>query len=231
MRKLFLVVFLLFGLSFARNSSFAASSANDCLHQVDLAEFPKYRTLSMAKLGPTPFNYARMMVEPAFAPEYSVSVYSQSLRPDRVKYVVTYIVADQNLWQATDIARQPQRAKGVKTHRTDCEISKQTAEKVKQAWIAMLSGDQHPKPMREEDVGRTTDATVAEFSIQLSHGETLYGEVALELVEGRKTRGLLEVANALIEYCKAIPADRPAIASQIDRKVGRLLELLKHKRF
>ena len=95
----------------------------------------------------------------------------------------------------------------------------------------MLSGDQHPKPMREEDVGRTTDATVAEFSIQLSHGETLYGEVALELVEGRKTRGLLEVANALIEYCKAIPTDRPAIASQIDRKASRLLDLLKHKRF
>lgn len=209
MNKLLLTGLSLLGFPFAGNATLNASSANDRLFQVDLAQFPKYRTLSMAKLSPTPFNYARMMVEPAFAPEYSVSVYSQPLRPDRVRYVVTYIVADQNLWQATDIARQPQRAKSVKTRRTDCEISKHTAEKVKQAWIAMLSGDQHPKPMRKEDVGRTTDATIAEFSIQLSQGETPYGKVALELVEGRKTRGLLEVANALIEYCKAT-TDRSA---------------------
>jgi hypothetical protein len=75
MSKLFLVGFLLLELSFSRNPSLAASSVNDCLYEVDLAEFPKYRTLSMAKLNPTPFNYARMMIEPAFAPEYSVSVY------------------------------------------------------------------------------------------------------------------------------------------------------------
>ena len=230
MKKLFLIGFLIFGLPSARNSSFAASSASDCLYQVDLAQFRKYRALWTAKFGPTPFNYARMMAEPAFAPEYSVSVYSQSSRPDQAKYVVTYIVGDQNLWQATDIAKQPQRAKGVKTRRTDCEISEQTAEKVKQAWIAMLSVDQHPKPMPKEVVGRATDATVAEFSIQSSHGEALYGEVAVELAEGRKTRGLLEVANALIEYCKATPAERPVIASQIDRKANRVLELLKHKR-
>jgi hypothetical protein len=229
-KKLLLVGFLPLALPFARNSSFAASSANDCLYQVDLAQFPKYRALWMAKLGPTPFNHARMMVEPAFAPEYSVSVYSRSLSRDQVKYVVTYIAADQNFWQATDIGRQPQRAQSVKTRRIDCEISKQTGDKLKQAWIEMLSGDQQPKPMREEDAGRATDATVAEFSIQLSRAQTLYGEVAVELVEGRKTRALLQVANALIEYCKAKPTDRPAIASQLDRKVTRVLELLKHRR-
>jgi hypothetical protein len=182
MKKLLLVGLLLLGLPFARNSSFGAKSANDCLYQVDLAQFPKYRALWMAKLGPTPFNYARMMVEPAFAPDYSVSVYSRSLGRDQVKYIVRYIAADKNLWQATDIGKQPQRANGVKTRQIDCEISKQTADRVKQAWIGMLSGDQHPKPMREEDAGRATDATLAEFSIQLSHAETLHGEVALELV-------------------------------------------------
>ena len=227
MRKLFLVGFLLLELSFSRNPCLAASSVNDCLYQLDLAEFPKYRTVSMAKLNPTPFNYARMMVEPAFAPEYSVSVYSQSIRPNRVKCVVTYIIADQNLWQATDIARQPQRAKGVKTRRIDCEIPKQTAENVNQAWIGMLSGDQHPRPMRPEDAARTTDATIAEFSVQLPRGETLYGEMRVELPEGRKTKALLEVANGLIDYCKAKPANHTAIARQIDRKAKGLLQMLR----
>ena len=89
----------------------------------------------------------------------------------------------------------------------------------------MLSGDQHPRPMREEDAARTTDATIAEFSVQLPRGETLYGEMAIELPKGRKTRALLEVANALIDYCKAKPTNHPAIAGQIDRKVKGLLQM------
>jgi len=43
MKKLLLIGFLLLGLPFTRNSSLAASSANDRLYQVDLSEFPKYR--------------------------------------------------------------------------------------------------------------------------------------------------------------------------------------------
>jgi hypothetical protein len=229
MKELLLIGFLLLGLPFTRNSSFAASSANDRLYQVNLSEFPKYRALWIGKLGPIPFNYARMMVEPAFAPEYSVSVYSRVLRRGQIKYVVTYMVADRNLWQTTDIGRYPQRARAAKTRRIDCEIPKQTAENVKQAWIGMLSGDQHPRPMREEDAARTTDATIAEFSVQLPRGETLYGEMAIELPEGRKTRALLEVANALIDYCKAKPTNHPAIAGQIDRKVKGLLQMLRRR--
>ena len=76
------------------------------------------------------------------------------------------------------------------------------AHLARQAWIQMLSGSQRPRPMREEDAARSTDATIAEFSIQLPHGKTLYGEFPVELPSGRKTRALIELGDTLINYCK-----------------------------
>jgi len=132
-KKLFLVGLLLLGLSFARNSSFAASSANDRLYEVSFKEFPRYRALWQGKLGPTPFKYGRMMAEPAFAPEYSVAVYSRPIGGGTVKYFVTYITMDRSLWQATNVGKNPQGAERAKTRRIDCEIPKETTLKVRQA--------------------------------------------------------------------------------------------------
>jgi len=230
-KKLLLVGFLLLALPFARNSSFATSSANDRLYDVSLKEFPRYRALWQGKLGPTPFNYGRMMAEPAFAPEYSVAVYSRPIGGGGVKYFVTYIAMNRSLWQATNVGKNPQGAERAKTRRIDCEIPKETALKVRQAWLGMLSGKQSPRPMREEDLVRATgDATIAEFSIQLSGEQALYDELVAELPSGPKTRTLVEIANALADYCKAEPTARPAATSQIDRKVTRLIGLLKHRR-
>src|ERR1700730_2431435 len=164
---------LLLALANAWNSSLLAV---DRLIEVDLAEFPVYRALWLKKLGPTPFNIGRMMVEPPFAPEYSVSVYSQSHAGREVRYFATYIIADRSLWQVSDVGRRPQRAKGAKTQRIDCEIPREVAEKVRQVWFGMLSGSQRPRAMRAEDAAQSTDATVAEFSIQVANN-TLYGEV------------------------------------------------------
>jgi hypothetical protein len=170
------------------------------------------------------------MVEPAFAPEYSVSVYSRSLARGEVKYFVTYAAADQSLWQTSDAGTKPQGAEHIKIRRIDCEIPKEIAEKVKQAWLGMLTGNQHPTPMRQEDAARATDATVAEFSIQVSSAETLYGEIAAELPRGPKTKALLDLANILADYCKAKPTDRSAIASRIDQEATQLLEMLKYEK-
>ena len=202
--------------------------AADRLSEVDLAHFPKYRALWLSKLGPTPFDYGRMMAEPASAPEYSVSVYSQSLGAGQVKYLVTYIIADRSLWDSSDVGKRPEGAEAAKTRRIDCEIPKEIAEKVRQAWFGMLSGKQRPIPLSADDAAPSTgEGTIAEFSIQPSGGETLYGEVDADFPPGWKTRTLLDIANDLIAYCKATPTDRQPIANKIDQQATALLEQLK----
>lgn len=210
-------------------SVLAAATDSDRLYQVILSEFPRYRALLLAKLGQTPFNCGRAMVTPAFAPEYSVSIYSRTVGGGEVKYFVTYVAADQSLWEITDAGRKPQEADRTNVRRLDCEIPKEIAENVQQAYLGMLTGDQLPIPMREEDVSRVTDATVTEFSIQVSAAETVYGEIPSELPSGPKTKALLGLANALVDYCKAKTTDRSELASRIDREATRLLEMIKHR--
>ena len=199
----------------------------DRLFQVELTEFPRSRAILLSKLGPTQFDCGRVIFKPAFAREYSVSVYS-TRSGDR--YLATYIKAEHSLNELFEPGRDPKEAQAVKTRRSDCEIPKQTAEKVRKVWIGMLSGNQRPRPMGEEDAARATDATVAEFSIQLSHAEILYGETLdADLLLRERTRMLVDLAKALADYCKGKPSDRPAIATKIDQKATRLLEMLKHR--
>lgn len=123
MNKLLLMGLSVLWFLFTANASLTAPSANDRLFQVDLEEFPRYRALWLGRLGPTSFNYARMMVQPAFAPEYSVSAYSRQDGRGQVRYVVTYVALDRSLWQTTDIGRHPKEAEVVQIRRVDCEIS------------------------------------------------------------------------------------------------------------
>jgi hypothetical protein len=206
----------------------SASAQKDYLFEVDLAELPKIRAILLKKLGPTPFDCGRMMAQPAFVPEYSVSVYSRSLEGGGRKYFVTYIETDRNVWQATDIGRHPEEAAKVKIRRIDCEIAAPIAALVREAWIQMLSGNQRPRRWTVDDTTRFTDSTVGEFSIQLSHAKVLYGEMSsIDFPAGPKTKMLVDLANTLVNYCKAKPTARPAIARQIDRKATRLLGMLK----
>jgi len=227
MKKLLLRGLLLIAVALALPLGLKATSDSDRLYDVNLAEFPKYRALLLSKLGPTPFNCGRLTVEPAFAPEYSVSVYSRSLPRGEVKYFITYAAADQSLWETSDAGKEPQAAERTKIRRMDCEVQREIAEKVKQAWLGMLTGNQNPTPMRQEDAARATDATVAEFSIQVSPAETLYGEIPVQLPAGPKTKALLDLGNSLAEYCKAEPADRSVVTNKIDHEATALLEQLK----
>lgn len=225
--KRFLPRLLLVAVALTWVLALEAASDGDRLYQVNLAEFPKYRALLLGKLGSTPFNCGRVMVQPAFAPEYSISVYSRSLARGEAEYLVAYVAADQSLWEESDAGKEPEQAEHIHIRQVNCEIPKQIAEKVKQAWFGMLTGNQHPTPMRQEDAARATDATIAEFSIQVPPTKTLYGEIPTQLPSGPRTKALLEVANSLSDYCKAEPTDRPAIASKIDREATALLEQLK----
>lgn len=144
-----------------------------------------------------------------------------------MKYLVTYLAAEQSLWETSDAGSNTRDAEHTNVRQIDCEIPKEIADKVRRAWLGMLTGNQRPTRMREEDAARTTDATIAEFSIQVSPSETLHGEIAVEAPNGQKTKTLLDVANTLVDYCKATPADRPAIANKIDHEATALLDQLK----
>ena len=225
-KKFLLRRLLLVATTLALPLGLKAASDGDRLLQGQFGGISWPRALLLSKLGPTPFNCGRVTVEPAFAPEYSVSVYSRSLPRGEVKYFVTYLAADQSLWETSDAGKKPEDAERTTIGRIDCEIPKGTAEKMKQAWLGMLTGNQHPIPMRQEDAARATDATVAEFSIQVSPAEILYGEIATQLPSGPKTKAFLELANTLGDYCKAKLTDRPAIASKMIPATA-LLEQLK----
>jgi hypothetical protein len=202
----------------------------DRLLKVDLGFFPRYRAILLNKLASTSFDCGRVVFKPAFAPEYSVSVYSRATSNKPTQYFVTCIKADLSLNDRMEPGIDPREAQAVKTHRSDCEIPKKTAENVRQAWLGLLSGNKRPRPMRLEDAARTTDTTVAEFSIQLSRAKVLYGEeIAAELPQGPKTKMLVDLANTLANYCKSKRSDRAAVASEIDQKATRLLEMLKQK--
>jgi hypothetical protein len=227
MNRVSLLRLWLLAVALTSSSVLKASSDGDRLYQVNLSEFPKYRTLLLGKLGPTPFNFGRVMIKPAFAPEYSVSIYSRSLASGEMKYLVTYLAAEHSLWETSDAGGETQDAKHTNVRQIDCEIPKEIADKIRLAWLGMLTGNQRPTRMREEDAARTTDATIAEFSIQVSPSETLYGEIAVEAPTGQKTKALSDLANTLVEYCKAKTTDRSEIGNRIDEESNRLLGLLK----
>ena len=140
MKPLRLITALAISVGITALSNAAAPSGRNRLFEVDLTEFPRYRLIWLNKLGLTPFDCGRMMVEPAFAPEHSVSVYSRPSNGRSRKYFVTYATVDRNLWQPTDIGRHPRRAEATKVSRVDCEIPASAADLVRQAWIQMLSG-------------------------------------------------------------------------------------------
>ncbi|HZS18917.1 MAG TPA: hypothetical protein VFA51_13400 [Candidatus Udaeobacter sp.] len=209
-------------------SALMAAPGADRLFEVNLALAPNYRSLLLSKLGPTPFDCGRFIAEPAFAAEYSVSVYSQPSADGEVKYFITYTASDKSLWETSNAGKDTKAARNINVHRLDCEIPRAIAQKTKQVWFAMLTDNQRRRPMHLQDAGRVTDATIGEFSLQLSPAKAIYGEMPVEAPVGVKTKTLVDIANALIEYYKAKPATRADIATTIDSTTTELLSRLKH---
>jgi hypothetical protein len=202
----------------------------DHLVPIDPSWSPKFRRILAEKLGTTAFNCGRIVIRPPFQkPEESVSVYSAQSPKQQPTYFVTYIVAKENIWDRTDGGDSPERANGVNVQRVDAKIPEKTAELIKEVWLRMLEGvhGQFP-PQGEEREVVPGDATLIEFSLQRPHGTALYGQVNVFLEAQRKNvKALMRLSDDLVAYCKAHPANRPAIASKIDDESTRLLAELK----
>jgi len=203
------------------------NSTFDHLVPVNLNENRAYRTILLSKLSPTPFDCGRAILLPPFEPEASISIYS-TWRNGRLAYGVTYISAEGNLWQRTDAGRQPSLAKAVHVRRLDANMPERTGILLRQVWLQNLRGPHGPRPIPRPKTAIVLDATTEEFSIQMPTGKVLYGDLDFSLsFPGKKTKKLVDMTNALYDYCKAPESDRPAMAAGIERQAKRLLLDLK----
>jgi hypothetical protein len=218
-----LAITMVAGLALAEKQGADRANA-DHLSPVDRADekMEKFRALLNLKLGVTGFDCGRVIDSSSLGPEGVLSVWSET-KTGRRTYHVTSVEAIDNLWQLTKSMRQPDNARAVATHRMDVEISEAIAEKIKQAWTKMLETE---RPASSSEVRYVMDGYL-DFSIQRpGDSSALYGQIRLP-APGPKTEALAKISDALWEYCKAAPADRPAIANKIDREATRLLALLK----
>ncbi len=209
-------------LAFVRVCS-GEQTSTDYLSPLDRVDekITRYQDFLTAKLGITPFDCGRVVDEPSFEPESIISVYSQ-MQNGRHAFYVTSVKAAANLWQRSKSMRAIAQAQAVDIKRVDAEIPQTVAEHIRQVWLRMVR-ERHPweRPRLEFELGG-----YLRFSIQQLDGPPLEAELWLP-PRGPKTRALVKISDALWEYCKAAPANRPAIANEIDREATRLLEQLR----
>jgi hypothetical protein len=191
---------------------------------------PRYREILTEKLGLTSFDSGRVIFRPPFEkPEESVSIYSEGSARGRQSYKITYVVAEENIWDATGGGEFPERAKNIKVRRIDAEISDHIAHMLKRIWLAMLQGvrGQFPPAVEEREM-IPGDPTQIEFSLERSNAPPLSGQLNVFLENhGNKVKSLLRVSDDLVSYCKATPNQRFAISGEIDKEATRFLSQLK----
>jgi hypothetical protein len=201
------------------------ASANDSLDHLlpsALADMPAYQAILVFRLGKVPFDCGRTIFVPHEGPEYCISVHSSAH-----KFYVTYFVAEETIYSATDFGRHISNAP--RTHRVDVELPADTAEKLKRIWLAMLTGSHEPRPTPPpERRVIPLHSSFAEFTIQRPQGAMPVGYLNLSLkAPGPLTGDLAAVAKLLVDVCKASSAARPNILSQINSKSAAFLDVLK----
>lgn len=205
----------------------AVPSNADHLVAADLNKCRNYRKILVSKLGITPFDCGRAFLMPPFDPEASCSVYRTSKNGQRI-YCVTCISVRQNLWQRTDAAHYPARAKNIKAERLDAEIPERTAHLVREVWLRMLQEPSVSRSIASPTRVVLLDTTDAEFSLERSNAAPLYATLNFSLsFPGKKTKQLVGIWNTLFEYCKVPAEKRSEIASRIEWQASQLLAQLK----
>jgi len=179
----------------------------------------QYERLSREKLLVTPGEIARFISLPGSGSvETSVSVYqmpgkSGSLPGD---YWVTVTQASKSLWEATQSDSKPET---VKVERLDAPLPQVVAQSVHDAWVRMLM---RIKPASKSEDEVMVDSTQEIFSASKSDGTVMEGQAPTH--PGPKTKGHIEIAFSLIEYCDKPPALRNKIARDIQKHVRKLIE-------
>ena len=216
---------MLIGLVFLGSASGRAT--RDPFLSVDLNHFPEYRRIWTAKLEVTPFDCGRFVVLPAFEQESSVSVYSYARKGGTPGYRVTYILAANNMWQASDGVRYPEKANAIRTRRIDADIPESTAQLLRKVWLHILQGV-HPSTSTTPRDWIPIDPPHFEWSLQRPNTPALRVEANFYIKATPVAKLFEDLSDVtLTTYCTAKPSERPAIARQIAKQAK---DLLKEKR-
>lgn len=163
-------------------------------------------------------------MRPAFDPEFSISIHSGK---GRTGYEITYVTAEDNLYQLTDGGKFPGRADSVGIRRTDTSIPAKTAQTLRAVWLkVLLSTHGNVAPPKQGLENAPIDAAEIEFSLGLPGKRPLYGQVNIWLDPQRpKIRALLRLGETLLDYCKANESKHEELILNIDAQAQRLLQM------
>lgn len=174
-------------------------------------ELPAYRADLQSKLLITPADAARMIVRPAWQPEYAVSVYSNppASADDVARYNVTVTRASANIWSG----REP-----VQTIRSDAELPASVALLVKEVWKQMLLATRS----YDSPVDSPVDGGIVEFALSESNQSGLRGELPVNAA--RDVLAFQTLGTLLVKYCDAPANERNALATEIEQAAKNLLK-------
>jgi hypothetical protein len=220
LKRVWIAVLLTLALKLA---SFAA--IRDPFLEVDLKQNPEYRKIYTSKLEQTPFDCGRFVSLPAFEPESSVSVYSYRSEDGVTKYRVTYILAMDNMWQASDGIHFPERAKAVKTRRIDADIPASTALLLKNVWLRILSGS-HPTAATTPQEVIPIDTPTFEWWVQRAGASALAVQANWYIKVNPLLKRFADLPGVtLVSYCKADVRARSEIAHQVEAQSKTLMRM------
>ena len=205
-------------------SGAGAASESNCLRPVN--PYPgdwhvRYTNELHKRIEPQIHTFAEMRVQPAFEGEYSVSIHGI---PDNLRFwqatkcFVSYYAADKNIFASMQENHEQKEKREVAVATATVDIPLPLAKRIYKVWHKMLLQTRYA----EDEFDAAPDPTTVEFSSESLYGETYYPAPC-------KSAGLMiELGERLIDYCKAPPEKRAAVAKTLDVQTAALEDFLKH---
>jgi hypothetical protein len=188
--------------------------------------FARYKEILASRLGVTPFDFGRVIVSPAFEPEYSISIY-KGTAVQQPAYRVTYMATTESIWALTNGGNDLNDIERVRVRRADSEIPESTATILKQVWMRMLKQAHGQTPPAGEWGRIPMDSTSIEWYLQSPNRRAESAELNNYYPIGPNTRAFVNLTTEnLVRYCKADPKQRNAIARTIEADARKLLVAL-----
>jgi hypothetical protein len=220
--RLILLVLLAAAACLAHGAEFARHEYKgpDHLEPVKFDLTPGYLDAVHARLKLRDYLHIEMVMMPAFVPESAVCLRSEpSDRLEKAtKVFLDYSVAAKQIYGAVQPRNANKKPEDVAVTFTTVEFSKPVALRLFKLWTRMLLRTHYPQHPSEILV---TDGTFFEFGCTKIGFGTLYGEAYFPNC-GKSPTLLADLGLALMEYCKAAPAERPAVMKKVETTASQL---------
>lgn len=176
----------------------------------------RYKQLYERKLFLTLGEIARYVRLPGLTgTELSVSIYRGPAKASVGPYKVTATIASGRLWDTLPEMTYRIDPSTIKIRRMDASLPEATATLIHQAWLAKIQKMRDP-PADEFRL----DSEHHIFSVLDSNGKLRRAEAYYNWEE---TRLMIEIGEALLEYCAMTPPAREKAARKIERQAKALM--------